>query len=125
MIRRGLILLAACAGLAALFFTASGSPGPRVTEAIRLSVVSFNPHAGPVLKVTVRGGSCSFSLSARDDYSYQCHYSGGKDPTARVVARARPLLRRHGLCVHTYVTLAGSWPLVYRCSKGLGMLALP
>jgi len=117
VIRRVLILLAACAGLAALFVTATRSPGP--TERISVSFVSFNPHDGPVLKVKVRGGSCSFSLSARDDYLYRCSYSGDKDPTAQAIARARPKLRRHGLCVTTIFGLGGSAPLVQKCGKSL------
>jgi hypothetical protein len=39
VIRRGLILLAACAGLAALFVTASRSPGPRYT--LRVTSTGF------------------------------------------------------------------------------------
>lgn len=88
-------------------------------------MISFDPHAGPVLKVRAHAGSCSISLSARDDYAYECSFSGNADPTARAIAHARPRLRRHGLCVHTYVSPIGSTPLVYRCSKGLGVLALP
>ena len=108
-----LILLAVCAGLAALFATAS-SPGSSTRETIRLQAVSFDPHAGPVLKVKVRGGSCSFSLAARDDYLDECSFNGSTDRTAEVVARARPRLRRHGLCVTTVVVWAG----VRRSSTG-------
>ena len=123
--RRVVLLLAVCAGFAVLFVTASRPPGLTTRTFIEARTISFNPHARPVLKVEIRGGSCSFSLSARDAYLYECSTSGSGDPGARAVAQAQPLLRRHGLCVHTYVTLAGSQPLIYKCSQGLGVLALP
>jgi hypothetical protein len=118
-VRRGIAALAICGCLAALFVTAARSPGPTQRIVVSLRAVSFNPHDGPVLKVKVRGGSCSFSLSPKDAYLYQCESSGNADPTARAIARARPRLRRHGLCVTTIFGLGGSAPLVQKCGKSL------
>ena len=116
--RLGLTALVVAGALAGLFVTASRSPAPP-TQTIRSYFVSFNPHDGPVLKVKVRGGSCSFSLSARDEYLYQCDYSGNQDPTTRAIALARPRLRQHGLCVTRIFGLGGSAQLIHKCGKPL------
>jgi hypothetical protein len=116
-VRRVLTVLIVAGALAAVFATASRAPTSR--EVIETQLVSFDPHAGPVLKVKVRGGSCSISLSSRDDYLYECSTSGGGDPSAQAIARARPRLRRQGLCVKTIFGLGASAPFIHRCGEPL------